>query len=57
MLVAQTDSIPVSWLDTVKLQDEPAAVSDTWLLDMIKGARQSANADTADLLIGSDTIA
>ena len=56
MLVAQTDSIPVSWLDTVRLQDEPTAVSDTWLLDMIHNARQSANADTADLLIGVDTL-
>ena len=56
VLVAQTDSIPVSWLDTVRLQDEPTAVSDTWLLDMIHNARQSANADTADLLIGVDTL-
>ena len=56
MLVAQTDTIPVSWLDTVRLQDEPATVSDTWLLDMIQSARLSANADTADLLVGSDTL-
>ena len=39
------------------MQDEPAAaVSDTWLLDMIQSARLSANADTADLLVGSDTL-
>ena len=56
MLVAQTDSIPISWLDTVRLQDEPAAVSDTWLLDMIQSARVSGNADTADLLMGADTV-
>ena len=56
ILVAQTDSVPISWLDTIRLQDEPAAVSDTWLLDMIQSARASSNADTADLLIGSDTL-
>ena len=56
LLVAQTDTVPVSWLDTVRLQDEPATVSDTWLLDMIQSARLSANADTADLLVGFDTL-
>lgn len=56
MLVAQTDSIPISWLDTVRLQDEPVAVSDTWLLDMIQSARVSGNTDSADLLVGLDTL-
>ena len=56
MLVAQTDRVPISWLDTVRLQNEPAAVSDTWLLDMIQSARVSGNADTADLLMGADTV-
>lgn len=56
LLVAQTDSIPVSWLDTVRLQDASAAVSDTWLLDLIQSARVSMNADTADLLVGVDKL-
>ena len=55
MLVAQTDSIPITWLDTVRLQDDPATVSDAWLLDMIQHARVSANVDTAGLLVGLDT--
>lgn len=55
MLVAQTDSIPITLLDTVRLQEEPATVSDAWLLDMIQHARVSANVDTAGLLVGIDT--
>lgn len=55
MLVAQTDSIPITWLDTVRLQDDPATVSDAWLLDMIQRTRVSSNVDTAGLLVGIDT--
>ena len=55
MLVAQTDSIPITLLDTVRLQDDPATVSDAWLLDMIQHARVSSNVDTAGLLVGLDT--
>ena len=55
MLVAQTDSIPITLLDTVRLQEEPATVSDAWLLDMIQHARVSSNVDTAGLLVGLDT--
>lgn len=64
-LVAQTASVArdsvlreeadVHWLDTIKLYEQPEAVSDTWLLDLIQHA-QTASADTAALVLAADSV-
>lgn len=64
-LVAQTASVAgdsvlleeadVHWLDTIKLYEQPEAVSDTWLLDLIQHAQTGA-VDTAALVLAADSV-